>query len=124
MQVRFVDLTFLRPSAGPSKKKDQEKKIMSEDQVFSGLCISCQNAPECTFPRDPSRPVGQCDEFRGENLPPEGISLEGRSLMRTGLIQAEKDPSPWIGLCKNCENREFCRFPKPEGGVWRCEEYL
>jgi NADH-quinone oxidoreductase subunit E len=27
------------------------------------------------------------------------------------------------GLCLNCANRETCTFPKPEGGVWHCDEY-
>jgi (2Fe-2S) ferredoxin/predicted RNA-binding Zn-ribbon protein involved in translation (DUF1610 family) len=27
------------------------------------------------------------------------------------------------GLCLNCAKREFCTFPKPEGGVWHCDEY-
>lgn len=28
------------------------------------------------------------------------------------------------GLCVNCANREVCRHPKPEGGVWHCEEFV
>jgi hypothetical protein len=27
------------------------------------------------------------------------------------------------GLCINCDVRNTCTFPKPEGGVWFCEEY-
>jgi hypothetical protein len=27
------------------------------------------------------------------------------------------------GLCLNCDVRNTCTFPKPEGGVWFCEEY-
>ena len=27
------------------------------------------------------------------------------------------------GLCENCANRDDCLFPRPEGGVWHCEEY-
>ncbi|MFC1733170.1 NAD(P)H-dependent oxidoreductase subunit E [candidate division KSB1 bacterium] len=26
-------------------------------------------------------------------------------------------------ICINCENRLTCKFIKPEGGVWHCEEY-
>jgi NADH-quinone oxidoreductase subunit E len=26
-------------------------------------------------------------------------------------------------ICINCENRHTCKFIKPEGGVWHCEEY-
>ena len=27
------------------------------------------------------------------------------------------------GLCKNCKKNETCQLPKPEGGIWRCEDY-
>jgi len=27
------------------------------------------------------------------------------------------------GLCINCENRSTCKYIKPNGGVWHCEEY-
>jgi hypothetical protein len=28
-----------------------------------------------------------------------------------------------VGLCADCENRQTCVVPKPEGGVWICEAY-
>jgi len=28
-----------------------------------GLCDTCNNAPQCTFPRDHSHSVSQCEEF-------------------------------------------------------------
>jgi len=37
--------------------------------------------------------------------------------------RGDKDPGAYMGLCKSCANRETCTFPKPEGGVWHCEEY-
>jgi hypothetical protein len=101
-----------------------EEKIMSGNRVFNGLCLTCQNAPDCTFPRDKARPVWQCEEFMGDVRSPERVSFEGSRPFRTGLISQEMDLGPGIGLCKNCANRETCNFPKPEGGVWRCEEYL
>ena len=27
------------------------------------------------------------------------------------------------GLCRNCKKKETCALPRPEGGVWRCEDY-
>ena len=35
----------------------------------------------------------------------------------------ENDIGREMGLCSHCENREFCTYPKPEGGVWHCDEY-
>ena len=97
---------------------------MSENRSFQGLCLTCQNASECTFPRDSARPVWQCEEFTGDERSPERISVEGCIPSRTGLIEAERDLGAWIGLCKNCANRQDCGYPKPDGGVWRCEEYI
>ena len=28
------------------------------------------------------------------------------------------------GLCVTCANRQVCLFPKSEGGVWHCEEFV
>lgn len=30
---------------------------------YRGLCSNCNNAPHCTFPRDPDKPVLQCEEY-------------------------------------------------------------
>ncbi len=32
-------------------------------------------------------------------------------------------PPPPIGLCANCALFENCTLPRPESGVWHCEEY-
>ena len=36
----------------------------------------------------------------------------------------KKHESEFKGLCVNCASRHTCLFPKNEGGVWHCEEYL
>jgi hypothetical protein len=43
---------------------------------------------------------------------------------RTGSERRTEDKEVFKGLCVNCANRHTCLFPKPEGGVWHCEEYL
>jgi hypothetical protein len=97
---------------------------MSGNRLFQGLCLTCQNAPECTFPRDSEKPILQCEEFDDIlGRSPEKVSLEGCRPPRPALIKAERELETWIGLCKNCANRKDCRYPKREGGVWRCEEY-
>jgi hypothetical protein len=39
------------------------------------------------------------------------------------LLAVIDRPSIHRGLCINCDVRGTCTFPKPEGGVWFCEEY-
>jgi len=36
----------------------------------------------------------------------------------------EKVTEEYKGLCVNCAKRETCTISKPEGGIWRCEEYV
>jgi hypothetical protein len=39
-------------------------------------------------------------------------------------IQEHQDKKPVLkGLCINCEHRFTCTLPRPETGVWYCEEY-
>ncbi len=44
--------------------KKNEKKL-------AGLCATCLKASTCTFPREPGRPILECDEFSGETFSPE-----------------------------------------------------
>jgi hypothetical protein len=97
---------------------------MHERPVYSGLCADCQNAPKCTFPRIPGRPVRHCEEFKGnESAADRNYSCEGTFPLCSGFDSEAVDYRARLGLCANCANREACTFPKPEGGVWHCEEY-
>jgi hypothetical protein len=93
--------------------------------VRRGLCSACRNDQFCIYPRN-GLPILECGEFElcvgpaaaeaGKAASPSGNG-SGRSLL------FENDPANQLGLCANCEDRETCIYPKPEGGVWRCEEY-
>ncbi len=92
---------------------------MSEKMEHSDLCSTCMSASDCTFPKDPGKGVHNCEEFtvdgrQGQNSGKTGASREASSGAADGALR---------GLCSNCENRKTCVFPKPEGGVWHCEEY-
>ncbi len=96
---------------------------MSENMRYVGLCSICKNTSSCTFPRDPDKPVFHCEEFEIEktvSIKPPVKELPPTPLMQTAK---EKDSTRIIGLCSDCENRRSCAFPKPEGGIWQCEEY-
>ncbi|MHC4558370.1 MAG: hypothetical protein ACYTFW_13505 [Planctomycetota bacterium] len=96
---------------------------MPENMRYFGLCLNCKNASSCTFPRDPAKPAFYCEEFEIETT----ISImlpEKEQLLATGSAAAEgKGSAEFIGLCSDCEGWQNCTFPKPEGGVWHCEEY-
>ena len=93
---------------------------------YRGLCSICKHAKTCVFPRDTNRPVLHCDEHELPDpvpkTPRESMisSCADTSVKTPGRAEGGEAP---MGLCKLCENREHCTFPKPEGGVWHCEEY-
>ncbi|MHC4505741.1 MAG: hypothetical protein ACYTFI_20745, partial [Planctomycetota bacterium] len=77
------------------------------------------------------------EEFEVEVGEPVKLSglrrAEAASAAQAGRDVVSSGPSPgagdeddfarYRGLCGNCEERRSCTFPKPEGGVWHCEEY-
>jgi hypothetical protein len=91
--------------------------------VGAGLCRTCVKAAECTFPRDPTRPIRSCDEFDGAEAPrfahvartvaPSVFPLSGAP---------DKGTTEMKGLCVQCARRHTCAYPKPAGGVWHCDE--
>jgi len=63
-----------------------------------------------------------CDEFEGARAEePAGAQKAARE--EPGAAEANPDTGCARGLCRTCAKRESCTFPKPEGGVWHCEEF-
>ena len=91
--------------------------------VGAGLCRTCINAAECTFPRDPNRPVRSCDEFEGGNAPRSDHTprMVAASVFPLGGA-FDKGTTEMKGLCVQCARRQTCTYPKPAGGVWHCDE--
>jgi len=88
--------------------------------IRQGLCETCKHADNCTFPLYDDRPVLQCEEFEGETN--ETVQHIASPEIETNHERVS-DKEKLLGLCENCANRDICTFEKPEGGVWRCEEY-
>jgi len=90
-----------------------------------GLCSTCNNAPTC-FHRARRGPALFCELFDGSAPPVEWTSRE-RVVPSAEPSMARRAPeeevSEYSGLCVNCEHRQTCTHPKPEGGVWHCEDY-
>ena len=86
---------------------------------YRGLCTLCINAPTCTFPRDPSRPIRSCEEFE-EHPSPRAPQAAGE----ISFSASSADEPELKGLCRHCAIRLTCTFPKPEGGIWHCDELV
>lgn len=101
-------------------RKEVEVPFYPPDIRYPGLCLTCNHALTCTFPRSPGSPVLYCEELDISTTPqPRMMSPVVAQAPTHGQCPAEGP----LGLCGNCENRSTCVFPKAEGGVWQCEEY-
>jgi len=81
------------------------------------LCPTCIHVDHCVLYSSGEKPAWFCEEFVAAGAPPRQARPE----------PAEAIPEPGerkhMGLCVNCDDRDTCTFPRPEGGVWRCNEY-
>jgi len=91
-----------------------------------GLCTTCRHAHDCTFPRDPDRPVFHCLEFDAN----ENVDIPASAGRNTAVAEFEMErtknpqvPDSVLGLCRNCANYGDCKYSNCPGGVWHCEEY-
>ncbi len=57
-----------------------------------------------------------------ETLPTTSEATPGATAESKPGLEPEQ-PRIYRGLCMNCDLRETCALPRPESGVWFCEEY-
>ena len=86
----------------------------------SGLCVTCNNGSFCVFRKKRGFDAIYCDTFDISSL-----NGKGRVAVIFDEIKSsvKKTNGEVLGLCSNCENYDNCTLPKPDGGVWHCEEY-
>jgi hypothetical protein len=109
----------------PLKAKKEENAYVDKNR-YLGLCSYCKSAPICTFTRDPNRPVCECDEFGAFTYAPVRVPSQKKIPLKRFSKNASTNEDPFHlhkGLCSQCEGRTNCIYPKPEGGVWHCEEF-
>lgn len=96
-----------------------------EENKNLGICASCKNLNFCTYPRNQARPIMQCEEFVGfEPKKKQGKKVVSLRFYQAKARKKEKELSKYRGLCRYCMNHEQCTLPRPEGGVWICDEYM
>lgn len=112
--------TVRRENSGTETTADFKK------ESYRGLCPVCKNSEGCTHPRNFECPVLQCEEFEICLNSPAKISKKNVLAAADSLVKSktDKDSDEYLGLCKNCDGRKTCTYPKSGGGVWRCEEYI
>ena len=85
-----------------------------------GICSTCNYAKSCVYLARATSPIWHCDEFDDYIPPVNALSAHKSTATNHSVANA---PNPPLGLCCNCDNFATCMLPKPEGGVWHCEEY-
>ena len=96
---------------------------MVENNKYRGLCSTCKNAPGCTFLKNRQKPSLYCEEFEIDLCPSAKIIGKEKSSPTAQVDSEDEDTGKFMGICSNCDNCRTCVFPKPEGGIWHCEEY-
>jgi len=115
------------PAQGVPRPVQHAKEIGAMPAVEEnfGLCSTCNNAAGCYY-RARRGPALFCELFDGYAPPAERITSERASPptdSSSARRAAEEEVFKYSGLCVNCEHRRTCTHPKPEGGVWHCENY-
>jgi hypothetical protein len=94
---------------------------MSTAKLFVGLCATCNNATHCVYRKRRGIDAIYCEMFDGYALP---SAVRGKGVAPVIVTAPDMALSTeFKGLCVNCAHRDDCKLPRPEGGVWHCEEY-
>jgi hypothetical protein len=96
---------------------------------FIGLCSTCNNndnnaMPNCGLRMRRGFDAIFCELFDTYSEKDPGSRKDRWDNSRPKTKKSGMTSSNNLkGLCINCEHRESCLLPKPDGGVWHCEEY-
>ena len=106
--------------------EEQTARIGLREETASarGLCRTCDHKKECTFSKT-GAVVLNCEELDYPPRPSEPKAEPGfAAILPVTELPSTDDSENLIGLCRTCENRFDCQFPKPAGGVWHCDEFV
>jgi len=98
----------------------------NSDSSLKGLCCDCENRHTCMYLRSSECGVWHCNEYAGFEV---RCHVPAESSRPAARPDARDERPPGVssvklkGLCSNCDDRHTCMYPKPEYGVWHCEEY-
>ncbi len=85
---------------------------------LNGLCLTCAYSGRCAFRKNARSGTNFCEEYKTHDRPAPVLPSA-----LVSPVPVKNRPSRVKGLCGNCSQYGNCGFPKPEAGVWHCEEY-
>ncbi len=83
----------------------------------TGICSTCIHAEHCSTRKSFKGKILHCEEF--DDYIPQTLPDKKKTNKKELPVQY----APVKGLCQNCDQLGTCVLPKPEGGVWFCNEY-
>lgn len=107
----------------PASGEDGKVVRAAQPYHLTGLCSSCAHTKGCVFLKDRQAPVLFCEEFEIDPAPPPKKTESAASAQSSPANSGVGNSNLLLGLCSNCAHRKTCIYPKPEGGIWHCEEY-
>jgi hypothetical protein len=96
---------------------DTESDDSAGHTLPGGICVNCKQSRQCLFLKNTRQPIWFCEMFE------KNFTGEPEKSKTELAVPELPETSRLIGLCVTCEKRETCTLPKPESGVWHCEEY-
>lgn len=92
---------------------------LSQKSKSQGICPTCGSFPECTYIVNADKPLFECDYFdRGASAQPVNIKI-----VTTRKKDGNNGSNGIAGICTDCQKHTACDFPKPELGIWECNNY-
>ncbi len=93
---------------------------------LNGICATCIHADGCAYVEAADSPKTFCEQFESDIV--STLSATDLSNLRSMPARLKKESeairqAKTLGLCVNCAQVDTCVFPRPEGGIWHCEEY-
>ena len=116
-------MSFADPASGSGTEPAATDRA-GEESI--GLCSTCNNAAACTYRARRGFDALFCEMFDNDVSFPGSVRDRRRMQQVQTVSRQTPEPAPQyanLGLCATCENRETCVYPRPEGGVWHCEEF-
>jgi len=97
-------------------------------EVNTGICSTCNYLVDCPQRLRTENPIWFCENYddsdgrASANNPGFNIAIPDYEVRGENSCLGLSTPVS-LGLCVNCAQRDDCRLPHQEGGVWHCEEF-
>lgn len=103
------------------EESHDEAGALMEKLLDASLCANCRDQSDCVYFMKAGEPIIECEMYEcGSSSKPRLSLVKGKLAAAVDAFAEEDNP---MGLCANCDNLKVCQMPKPQSGVWNCEEY-